>query len=108
MATIQGTYKNDNIGATLVISQANDGNGQIASASLTYAGKTYPATGHYHFKNSSGPSTCVIVNALDDDSGYISLALVSDTMDFKELKSFGGRVTFDTAAIGLGGAFRRQ
>jgi hypothetical protein len=108
MASIQGTYKNQNIGATLVISQANDSNGQIGSASLTYEGKTYPATGHYHFKNSVGPTTCVVVNALNDENGYISLALAADSMEFRELRSFGGQVTFGASAVGLGGAFVRQ
>ena len=105
---IQGTYKNDNIGATLVISQANDSNGQIGSASLTYGGRTYPASGHYHFKNSSGPTTVVVLNALDDSVGYIGLALTAPDMQFNELKSFGGFVNFDSTAVGLGGAFMRQ
>lgn len=108
MSAIQGTYKNDNIGATLVISQANDSNGQISSASIAYGGKTYPATGHYHFKNSGGPTTCVVLSATDDTTGYIGLALAADNMQFKELKSFGGYVTFGAEAIGLGGAFVRQ
>ncbi|MCP1925757.1 MULTISPECIES: hypothetical protein [Bradyrhizobium] len=38
---------NDNIGAKLVISQANDANGQITAASISYNGHNYPATGHY-------------------------------------------------------------
>lgn len=108
MSQIVGNYKNDNIGATLVISQANDSNGQITAATVTYAGQTYPATGHYHFKNSTGPTTAIAITALNDGVGYISLALTATDMNFRELKSFGGYVTFDAVAIGLGGAFVRQ
>ncbi|MDR3525872.1 MAG: hypothetical protein P4L57_01245 [Rhizomicrobium sp.] len=108
MSQLVGTYKNENIGATLAITQANDSNGQITAASVSYGGQTYPATGHYHFKNSGGPTTCVTINAMNDSLGYISLALTAPDMQFKELKSFGGFVTFDAVAVGLGGAFMRQ
>ncbi|MCP3475518.1 hypothetical protein NLM33_35085 [Bradyrhizobium sp. CCGUVB1N3] len=47
---------NDNIAAKFVIDQANDSNGQITSASISYNGHNHPAIGHYHFKNSTGPA----------------------------------------------------
>ncbi|MCP3460400.1 hypothetical protein [Bradyrhizobium sp. CCGUVB23] len=108
MSKLQGTYVNDNIGAKLVIAQANDSNGQITSASISYNGHNYPATGHYHFKNSTGPTTVTVPTGLDDDAGYVALTLTSDSQEFKRLKSFGGLANFDAETIGLGGAFNRQ
>ncbi|WP_029084374.1 hypothetical protein [Bradyrhizobium sp. th.b2] len=108
MSRLQGTYVNDNIGAKLVISQANDSNGQIAAASISYNGHNYPATGHYHFKNSTGPTTVAVLTGLDDDTGYVALSLTAENQEFKRLESFGGLVNFNAETIGLGGAFIRQ
>lgn len=105
MSAIQGTYINDNIGATLVIAKATDANGEITEASMTYNGQTYGAKGHYHFKNSSGPTTVIVLNGLNDGVGYISLALTAEDPSFKTLRSFGGYVNFDAKASGLGGEF---
>ena len=108
MSQIVGTYKNDNIGAMLTIAQANDANGDILAASIVYGGHTYAATGHYHFKNSTGPTTVIYLTAMDPSAGTVALALTAPDMNFKELKSFGGFTTYDATAVGLGGAFMRQ
>ncbi|MDH6686978.1 hypothetical protein AB7M56_007908 [Bradyrhizobium elkanii] len=107
MSRLQGTYVNDNIGAKLVISKANDSNGQITDASISYNGQNYPATGHYHFKDSTGPTTVAVLTGLDDDTGYVALSLTAENQEFKRLKSFGGLANFDAETIGLGGAFIR-
>ena len=108
MSAIQGTYKNDNINATLVISQANDANGQITAGTLAYGGCTYQITGHYHFKNSTGPTTVIYVCGGDPTIGVVSFSLAAGDMSFKVLKSFGGFVDYNNNAIGLGGAFLKQ
>ncbi|MCA1400209.1 hypothetical protein [Bradyrhizobium sp. BRP56] len=95
MSRLQGTYVNDNIGAKLVISQANDANGQITAASISYNGHNYPATGHYHFKNSAGPTTVAVLTGLNDDIGYVALSLTAENQEFKRLKSFDGLVDFN-------------
>lgn len=108
MSNIQGTYMNSNIEAKLVISQANDSNGQITAASITYNGTTYQATGHYHFKNSTGPTTAIYISAMDASVGALAFTMAAGDMSFKELKSYGGFVDYNNNAVGLGGAFVRQ
>jgi|WetSurMetagenome_2_1015567.scaffolds.fasta_scaffold247401_2 hypothetical protein len=105
MSALPGTYKNSNIGATLVIADANDSNGEIKSATVNYDGQSFSGAGHYHFKNSGGPTTDIIINAFNDGIGYVTLALTAGDMQFHELKSFGGYVNFDAKATGLGGSF---
>ncbi len=46
MSRLEDTYVNENIGAKLVISKANDSNGEIAAALISSNGTTFlrPAT----------------------------------------------------------------
>jgi hypothetical protein len=107
MSALPGTYKNNNIGATLVIADANDSNGEIKSATVNYDGHSFSGGGHYHFRNSYEPPTDIVINAFNDGIGYLTLALTAGDMQFQELKSFGGYVDFSAKAIGLGGSFTK-
>ena len=105
MSALPGTYENSNLGATLTIADANDANGEIKSATGNYNGRKFSGNGHYHFKNGTGPTTDIVINAFNDGVGYVTLALTAADMQFHELKSFGGYVDFDAKAVGLGGSF---
>jgi hypothetical protein len=107
MSNINGTYKNDNSGSTLVISNADDSNGSF-SGTLTDANVDYSVSGHYHFKNSGGPSTIIAISAFNDGIAYEAWVLFSQDMTFQKLQSMGARGNFDGTVVGLGGTFIKQ
>lgn len=74
-SAIEGTYTSDTPGISkLVISSANDANGQMSGTVTVFPGAdgveetTLNFTGHYHYKNSNGPGVAFHLGAGKDSN----------------------------------------
>lgn len=76
--SLVGTYVNVAQAFTLQITEANDSNGS-GTGTMNWGPHTVPVNLHYHFENSNGPETNLLVTGMQDDpnmyfagSGYTS------------------------------------
>ncbi len=102
MSAIQGTYKSTTPGISeLVISSADDSNGQLSGILTVYPGAegvdqvTLNITGHYHYQNSVGPGVSMWIGGWDDGPNlYVGMALTGTASggSFNLLLGTGGMV----------------
>ena len=77
--SLVGRYSCHELGAVLTITEANDSNGR-GRGRFAMGGMTIPINLHYHFENSDGPRTNLIIwDTNTDPNQYVGGAGVSDT-----------------------------
>ncbi|BBH12867.1 hypothetical protein [Chromobacterium haemolyticum] len=109
MSKINGTYKNNNINAQLVITDANDSNGTF-SGRYTQDGQEYEimsGAGHYHFTAGGKTGTAISFVVNNDVLGFQSWSLYSPDMSFSSLRGNGAKAFRDGTYYGFGGEFVR-
>ena len=104
--SLVGTYKCEELGATLVVAKAQDSNGR-GEGTFTFGGKSIGVSFHYHFKNSNQPPTALnLVGNKDDPNYYVGAAGNTTFPDYKKIELAGGFST-NNVATSFGGVFRR-
>ena len=109
MSKINGIYKNNNINAELIITDANDHNGTF-SGRYKQDGKDYEimeGAGVYHFAPGGRTGTAISFIANNEDLGFQSWSLYSPDMAFTSLRGNGSKAFRDGTYCGLGGEFVR-
>lgn len=104
--SLVGTYTCKPMGAVLTVTSANDANGQ-GTGTFSIGGNTVNVDIHYHFANSSGPSTNLAIWGMKDDPNfYVGGAGVTNNDTYKAIQLAGG-ASIGPEVIHFGGSFVR-
>lgn len=103
--SLMGTYKNSSTNEVLQITEANNANGQLKGVlRFQENGRevSLNVQGHYHFFQSTGAETGIVLSATQDGVPeiYEAWAGVGSGPQYKELNMFGGRGTVKAANSG--------
>lgn len=105
--TLAGTYYDTILNAKLVISKANDGNGQGAGT-LYIGGHSVDLNLLYHFQNSVGPMTTLVVSGLKNDPNqYVGAVGSTNNSNYHAIQLAGGFAT-TSDVISFSGTFVRS
>lgn len=102
-----GTYVNSDLEAKLVITTANDANGN-GSGTLQMGVVTLSVNIHYHFENSVGPATTLYFYGNQDDPNYyLGMAGLTDNRTYSNIQISGG-LAKTNGVIPFSGVFTRS
>lgn len=105
--SIQGTYNNKALNAKLVITEANDSNGQ-GKGTFSIGGASYEVALHYHFDNNTGPTTVMQIwtsNTYGWD--YVGAAGSTPTADGSKGITLAGGFANTKTTNGFSGLFTK-
>ncbi len=105
---LSGTYRDDQLDATLTISGADVSKGSIAGGSIVYGGHTYEwLTGKFGFENNTGSSTVVAVVAINNIVGSIAFTLGTTQPLYTTLVGVGSEAKFNGVTFQHNANFRK-
>jgi len=107
MSNLTGTYVCKELGAELKITEANNSNGN-GKGVLSLGKMSSGVSIHYHFKNSTGPETTLVITGINDDPNlYVGAAgFLPNNSNVTEITLAGGWATINEA-IGFSSKFKR-